>query len=243
MSKKLFDRGVLESFEFRRRGFPTGGEDGAVVFRMGNAGEREVKLTRPFEMQATPVTQLQYDLVMGENPSRLKDEGQRVGFRGKRIDPNRPVEYVSWEDAQAFIKKLNQLQDDYIYGLPSEAEWEFAARGGTNTRYWFGDSKNDLEFYAWFNKNSGGKTHPVAEFPPNPLGLYETIGNVWEWVQDFWTGDLPGGRDPLVTSGYYRVIRGGSWINNARFLRSANRSNDFPGYGYAVVGFRLVRNL
>ena len=245
MSKKLFAQGALETFEFRRRGFPDGTVEGQKVFRMGDAGEREVRLTKAFEMQASPVTHLQYYLVMEENPSRFVDEGQRVGFGGKRIDPNRPVEYVSWHHAQAFSEKLNQLQDDYIYGLPTEAEWEFAARGGTNTRYWFGDSESDVEFYGWFSKNSNGKTHPIGHFPPNPLGLYEMNGNVWEWTGD-WYGKLSTQSviDPTgASSGSYRVIRGGSWSSGAWYLRSANRNDVNPDDRGVNLGFRLVRTL
>ena len=243
MSKELFDRGALETFEFRRRGFPDGTVEGQKVFRMGDAGEREVTLIKAFEMQASPVTHLQYYLAMGENPSRFVDEGQRVGFGGKRVDSNRPVEYMSWHHAQALGEKLTQLQDDYIYELPTEAEWEFAARGGTNTRYWFGDSEGDVELYGWFSKNSNGKTHPIGHFPPNPLGLYEMNGNVWEWTGD-WYGRLSTQSvvDPTgPSSGSNRVIRGGSWGSNAWILRSALRNYGFPGSGYDFVGFRLVR--
>ena len=244
MSKKLFDRGALETFEFRRRGFPDGSVEGEKVFGMGDAGEREVRLTRAFEMQASPVTQLQYYLVMGENPSHFMIDGQRANFfGGEFVDPNRPVEMVSWHRVQAFIEKLNQLQDDYIYGLPTEAEWEFAARGGTDTEYWFGDSQSDLEFYAWFEKNSNDRTHPVGHFPANPLGLYDMIGNTWEWTGD-WHGRLSTQRvtDPTgADSGSERVIRGGSWHSNAQGLRSAFRYGVYPDGRSDDLGFRLIR--
>ena len=248
VGKELFDRVAPQSFEFRRDGFPTGEKDGAVIFKMGNEREgiREVKLTRPFEMQATQVTQLQYFLAMGHNPSGFVDLKTRLHLGGKAIyiSPNRPVETVSWGDAHRFVEKLNRLQSDYTYDLPTEAEWEFAARGGSDTRYWYGDSVKLLDFYAWFEKNSNLQTQPVAWFPHNSLGIYDAHGNVWEWTKD-WFDDLPAGAmiDPTgPASGSSHVIKGGAWSSYAWYMHSGYRStNGHPDHGVDFVGFRVIR--
>ncbi len=246
VDEALFDRGVLESFLFPRTFSPTGRREGAREFVMGEGkGEVETVLTKPFEGQATQVTQLQYVLVMGENPSYFVDSGREIVMNGKKIKVafNRPVESVSWEDAQRFVEKLNQLQSNYIYRLPTEAEWEYMARGGTESAYSFGNDKRALPQHGWSYSNSGEQTHPVAKLSPNPFGLYDVHGNVWEWVEDAYTAKLLGGVDPLQSSGRYRVIRGGSWFNYAEYLRSADRNLGNPGHGGNNVGFRLLRTL
>ena len=143
--------------------------------------------------------------------------------------------------------KINSPDGDFYhaggYRLPTEAEWEYAARGGTSTAYSFGDNEAELGKYAWWRDNSGGHTHPVALKRKNPYELHDMHGNVWEWVQD-WYGDLPGGVDPLRNpSGSHRVVCGGSWISRARGLRSAYRGSGRPGHENFFVGFRLVRTL
>jgi formylglycine-generating enzyme required for sulfatase activity len=115
---------------------------------------------------------------MGENPS---------GFKG---DANRPVENVSWDAVQAFIRKVNENEHTFPCRLPTEAQWEYACRAGETTRYSFDDSASQLGEYAWYAENAGGATHPVGQKKPNPWGLYDMHGNVWEWVQD-WYGDYP----------------------------------------------------
>ena len=247
IGEELLERAAPQSFEFRREGFPTGGEEGAKVFEMGDYiyDMRKIKLTRPFEMQATMVTQLQYLLMMGKNPSRFVDGRKRVELAssGTIIHPNRPVEMVSWWEAQAFIQKLNRLQDDYLYALPTSAEWEFAARGGTDTRYWFGDDKREMVSYAWFKKNSGGRTHSVAQLPANPLGLYDIVGNAWEWTEN-WFGviRLQDVIDPIGPDfGRERIFRGGAWDSISRELRSGNYNYLKPDAKYDNIGFRLIR--
>ena len=268
VNPRMLDDGALESFEFRRRGFPTEGKMGEKTFAMGGKGDLEVTLTKPIEMQATPVTQLQYYIVMGDNPSAFVRRGKyKIKVNGKRtrIDPNRPVEWVSWEEAQQFIVRLNQFQDEYTYRLPTEAEWEFAAKEGGDSLYPYGASEADLTRYGWFVKNSGNKTHEVAGLRHNSLGLYDVPGNVYEWVQDL-HGDLPVGKvvDPMGPHsadygggkytakgshivhhryGAHRVMRGGSWFSNAENLSSVYRSWSYPAhsYGFAGVGFRVVR--
>lgn len=125
-----------------------------------------------FEICEAPVTQAQYEMVMGNNPSYFKDSG-----------PDAPVETVSFNDAQAFIKKLNEIQNEYTYRLPTEEEWEYACRAGSTTDYFFGNDESDLKDYAWYCENSDNKTHPVKQKKPNAWGLYDMHGNVWEWTE------------------------------------------------------------
>ena len=139
-------------------------------------------------------------------------------------DPNRPVDSVSWNDVQQFIQKLNSLEDNTIYRLPTEAEWEFAARGGTMTVYSFGDDPNLLGEYAWHDQNSNQMTHPVGQLKPNAWDLYDMHGNVWEWVQD-WHGGYSS--EPVTDpqgppTGSNRVARGGSWNSNAESCRKSS---------------------
>lgn len=130
----------------------------------------QVEITKPFEMMDAPVTQKQWEEVMGNNPSC---------FSG----PNRPVENVSWHDCQEFIKKMNEKNDGYTYRLPTEAEWEYCCRAGTSTKWFHGDDENGLKEYAHFNSR---ETCDVKTKKPNPWGLYDMCGNVWEWCQDWY---------------------------------------------------------
>jgi formylglycine-generating enzyme required for sulfatase activity len=171
---------------------------------------------KDFEISIYQCTQNDWELEMRKNPSHF------IG------DVDRPVECVSWNDVQEFIKKMNNNNDGYVYRLPTEEEWEFCCRAGSTTDFCFGDSEAQLNNYAWFYKNSDNKTHPVGEKNPNGFGLYDMHGNVWEWCSD-------------VGHGSYRVLRGGSWDGFAQYLRSAYRSSRSPGYSYNDVGFRLVR--
>jgi len=234
----------------------------AGEFEMGSPTDEEgrsndeiqhrVKLTKGFEMQATEVTQLQYFLVTGRNPSvfRTEDKCDKDNFKavyGRDLCVNHPVENVSWDDAQKFIEELNRIQNKYAYRLPTEAEWEYAARGGmpSGFPYSFGfNDTNELGNHGWYEGNSGGRTHAVASKKANQCGLYDVNGNVWEWTQD-WYGDYPrtAVTDPTgPTAGSYRVIRGGSWNGFARALRSARRSDGGPGLRLSDLGFRLVRS-
>ena len=190
----------------------------------------KVEITRPFYMGKYPVTQAQWEAVIGENPSNFK--GQRS-----------PVESVSWNDVQAFLKKINKGKASYQ--LPTEAQWEFACRAGTRTTYSFGNNKDELGQYAWYFDNSGNSTHPVGQKKPNPWGLHDIHGNVWEWVYD-WYGEYENGTviDPKgPDSGAHRVIRGGGWSNGAGGLRSAYRFSYDPGGASDGLGFRLLRTI
>ncbi|MDL2286706.1 formylglycine-generating enzyme family protein, partial [Desulfococcaceae bacterium OttesenSCG-928-F15] len=201
-----------------------------------------VRLTRDFYLGKYLVTQAQWKAVIGNNIGRFKalfggGENPSI-FKGG----NHPVERVSWKDTQEFIKKLNQKEGTDKYRLPTEAEWEYAARAGSSTAYSFGDDASQLGKYAWHWKNSGGTTHSVGEKLPNAWSLYDMHGNVWEWTQD-WYGDYSSSsqtdsRGPNF--GQYRVLRGGSWGYNAQYCRSASRSNNVPGCRSDNYGFRLA---
>lgn len=204
-------------------------------------------------MQVTEVTQLQYFLVTGTNPS-IFFSGDNTCPRtyrvidGTELCPNNPVDLVSWRSAQAFIEELNEASEDYVYRLPTEAEWEYAARAGTTTAYSFGDDPAQLTQHGWYDRNSNVHTHEVASLQPNQNGLYDMYGNVWEWVQDKY-GDYPAGFvvDPAgPATGEFRVIRGGSWLSREpQWLRSAQREkyedNGGPSNRNDHLGFRLAR--
>jgi formylglycine-generating enzyme required for sulfatase activity len=206
----------------------------AGKFVTGDIIQHEIILSKPFYMQTTEVTQGQWRKVMGNNPSMFKDCGD-----------NCPVENISWGDIQEFIRRLNQTERVSKYRLPTEAEWEFACRAGSITKYSFGDSESELEDYAWYDKNSGRRTHSVSQKKPNAWGLYDMHGNVSEWCQD-WQDDYPSGTvsDPKgPAAGQHRVMRGGSWLDSAVVLRSAFRAQDYPMVRGSDIGFRLVRDL
>jgi formylglycine-generating enzyme required for sulfatase activity len=195
----------------------------------------KVCITKPFYLGETEVTQKQWQELMDKNPSKFKGH-----FK--------PVEKVSWEDTQEFIKRLNAKEGGNLYRLPSEAEWEYAARAGSTTLYSHGDSTSSLGDYAWFgNKGYGGDTHEVAQKKANDWGLYDMHGNVWEWVQDWYD---PGyysnspDKDPGGSStGQYRVYRGGSWVGDAISLRSSGRFSGLPMTRSNDIGFRLLRQV
>ena len=185
-----------------------------------------VTISQPFYLGKYPVTQAQWAMAMGNNPSE---------FTGH---PDWPVERVSWQDVQVFIQKLNARESGEDYRLPTEAEWEYACRAGSTTSYCFGDDSNQLGKYAWYKENARGQPHPVGLRTPNTWGLYDMHGNVWEWVQD-WYQPYP--TDPRsASSGPDRVNRGGSWVVNAKFCRSAARGHVTPGHRAYDLGFRCA---
>ena len=202
-------------------------------FTLGeNDDAHEVTLTKPFMLGTYEVTQDQYEKVMGVNPSK---------FKGAR----NPVEHVSWNDAVEFCRKLSELPAEKaagnIYRLPTEAEWEFACRAGTTTKYSFGDDDLELGTYAWFIENAGSKTHPVGGKKPNAWGLYDMHGNVMEWCQDRY-GAYPSGAvaDPTgAASGLSRVLRDGGYTDLAGRCRSAPRNGFGPGFRMRDRGFRV----
>jgi formylglycine-generating enzyme required for sulfatase activity len=193
--------------------------------------QHQVTLTKGFYMQTTEVTQGQWRAIMENNPSKFKNCGD-----------NCPVENVSWNDAQAFIRKLNREEGTNRYRLPTEAEWEYAARAGSTTAFYSGVSDDGLGEYAWYRSNSGKKTHPVADKEPNDWGLFGMYGNVWEWCQD-WSATYPSGTvtDPTgPSSGSIRVFRGNGWDSIAIHSRVANRAWREPGDRNGGLGFRLA---
>jgi formylglycine-generating enzyme required for sulfatase activity len=196
--------------------------------------QHQVEISQPFYLGKYPVTQRQWEMVMGATPSRFKGD-------------NLPVERVSWNDVQAFIKKLNEREGVDHYRLPSEAEWEYACRAGSTGLYSFGDDAARLGEYAWYKENSDEKTHPVGEKKPNTWGLYDMHGNVWEWVQDrydenYYQNSL--NVDPQgPNAGAFRVYRGGSWSAPALFARSAVRFASLPGVRIGYLGFRCAMSV
>jgi formylglycine-generating enzyme required for sulfatase activity len=180
------------------------------------------------------VTQGQWKEIMGSNPSEFNHCGD-----------NCPVENISWNDTQAFIGKLKQ-KIGKNYRLPTEAEWEYAARSGGRKEEWAGtNSESELGEYAWIDVNSGERTHPVGQRKPNGLGLYDMSGNVWEWCQDLYDENYyknsPKDNPEGPESGTNRVLRGGSWFNGAGYTRSGKRLSIIPDYRDSNDGFRLVR--
>ncbi|MDB9404121.1 SUMF1/EgtB/PvdO family nonheme iron enzyme [Microcystis sp. CS-574] len=190
-----------------------------------------------FAIGKYPVTQAQYQAVMGTNPSRFKN-----WFKN---NPQNPVENVNWNDAQAFCQKLSQITGK-TYRLPTEAEWEYACRAGTTTRFYFGDDANQLGDYAWYSANSQSKTHPVGQKRPNAWGLYDMSGNVWEWCEDDWHSSYIGaptdGSAWLINDNDndYRIRRGGSWFYDPSLCRSAFRSGHNRRDNDFILGFRVV---
>ncbi|TRU06187.1 MAG: formylglycine-generating enzyme family protein, partial [Microcystis sp. Msp_OC_L_20101000_S702] len=210
----------------------------AGQFLMGSADSdyekppHQVKVNS-FAIGKYPVTQAQYEAVMGTNPSEFQN------------NPQNPVERVSWNNAQAFCQKLSQITGK-TYRLPTEAEWEYACRAGTTTRYYFGDDANQLGDYAWYSANSQSKTHPAGQKRPNGWGLYDMSGNVWEWCEDNWHDNYIGA--PRDGSAWIKngndnrsPLRGGSWGSNPYNCRSAIRNNlARRGNGDDYDGFRVV---
>ena len=193
--------------------------------------QHRVRITKPFYLGKYLVTQEQWQAVTG-NP------------RGTVKGPKNPVESVSWDDCQEFLKRLHEKVGERRFQLPTEAQWEYACRAGSTTRYYFGDKESELGEYAWYRKNSKTTSHPVGEKKPNAWGLYDMYGNVWEWCADrygeeYYTHsptDEPAGPE----EGAGRVVRGGSWDAPATRCRSARRSPFNPRRGDYLLGLRVV---
>jgi len=212
----------------------------AGTFRMGSADGHdqeqpvhEVRITKPFYLGVYEVTNAQWKAVMGSVPSQWQDD-------------DRPVERVNWDDAVAFCGRLSTLSEEKavgrVYRLPTEAEWEYACRAGSATRYSFGDDVTGLERHGWFDGNSDGATHPVGRKQPNAWGLYDMHGNVWEWCAD-WYGAYsaeaaPDSEGPAAGSA--RIDRGGSWNAPAGYCRSARRYRIAAGSRSRDLGLRVA---
>ena len=216
---------------FRMRWIPPGtfwmgspeGEEG----RYDDEVRHRVRLTEGYWLGETPCTQGLWKVVNGDNPSEFNGD-------------EHPVEKVSWDDTQTFLQKLNALRPGLDVGLPTEAQWEYACRAGTQeARY------GELEAVAWFGGNASHTTHPVGLKAPNAWGLHDTLGNVWEWCQDYYddyqvVGEVTENRVGL-SKGVYRVLRGGGWSRSARLVRAACRLRRAPADGLSSCGFRLSR--
>jgi formylglycine-generating enzyme required for sulfatase activity len=222
--------------------------------RWPDEDKNRVVITKAFALQTTTVTQRQWVGVMGTNPSYFSEKKYcpetYTDFEGTDLCPSLPVESVSWNDVQSLIDKLSWQDPKYRYRLPTEAEWELAARAGSQSAYSFGESDEHLGDYAWFVENSSQQTHAVATKRANAFGLYDMNGNVWQWVQDLYAKypTTSARRDPAgpdqPNEGPFRVIRGGNWFFNSRALRSAARFQFFPdgpGVRCRGLGARLVR--
>ena len=194
----------------------------------------------PFALSARPVTQQQWERVMGTNPSKF-NEGWTAGLR--------PVDSISRDDAEAFVARLNAETSGLLgerqgrYALPSEAEWEYAARAGTTGRWWFGDADTDLDGYAWHAGNAGGVTREVGQKDANPWGFQDMAGNVAEWCADDYLPALDqrhAVQAPVRTSGGRGVLRGGAWYMESDSTRCASRHTSPTSSRKDGFGFRLA---
>ncbi len=220
--------------------FQMGSPEGELGRWSGEGPQHEVTIRNGFWLGQTPITQAFYEAVIGKNPS---------GFQG---DGRRPVETVSWHDAVACCGRLNQLLSelgDLHARLPSEAEWEYACRAGTTEALYNRQELTsesgacpNLDELAWYYANSGNTTHPVGQKLPNAWGLYDMLGNVWEWCEDVWHDNYqgaPADGSAWTGEGAGRVARGGGWANRARSCRCGLRFGWGPG-SRSDLGFRLV---
>ena len=211
--------------------FMMGGSDGEELSREKPVHEVSLKT---FFMGEFPVTQVLWEKVMGNNPAYFKGD-------------NRPIEEVSWIDSQDFLKKLNKLTRRK-YRLPTEAEWEFAARGGIYSEEYIYSGSDRLAEVGWYGENSNNETHPVGEKLANELGFYDMSGNVWEWVEDNWHDNYHGA--PIDGSSWLssskeasHVYRGGCWFTSTRTCRVSFRRDRSPDYRVNILGFRLALSL
>ncbi len=235
-------KGVRQTFRWMEPGsFNMGSPEDEPAREPWSSKEtlHKVNLRKGLWLADTTVTQELWQVMMGNNPCNFKGE-------------KRPVETVSWADAQKFIEKLNNVAPDLSVRLPSEAEWEYGCRSGTTTPFSFGENitPDQVNYNGEYPYATGQKdvyreeTVEVKSLPCNSWGLYEMHGNVWEWCRDWYQKDL--GRDEATDpqgpkTGEGRVLRGGSWVGDGRLVRSANRLWDVPGDRDARIGFRLAR--
>jgi formylglycine-generating enzyme required for sulfatase activity len=228
--------------------FMMGSPDGDPEARGFEKPQHRVTIGRSFHIGRFEVTQAQWEAVMGSNPytaDRSNPFYRLPGMAERITRPTHPAT-VSWNDAQAFIARLNEVEGGNRYRLPTEAEWEYAARAGTTTTYSFGDDAVRLGDHAWFGEDfTSGGTHPVGQKRPNPWGLFDVHGNAWEWVQDRFDPAYYA-RSPAVDpqgpeTGTKRVVRGGSWHTTATSWRTAFRRDYEPDYRGISIGFRALR--
>ena len=210
---------------------------GQARFCVDEHPAHEVTLSKPYEIGVTEVTRSQWQAVMKTQPWRGKSAAGN--------DPQCPATFVTYSDALEFCERLTAINGDgFAYRLPTEAEWEFAARGGTTTVFHFGDDPLQLKQYGW-SSDTADAPQPVAQLKPNGFGLFDTCGNVFEWCSDHhsaaYYAESPKVDPTGPATGEARVLRGGSWFNTARFCRSAFRDDAVPQKKASDVGFRVVR--
>ncbi|MGD9332629.1 MAG: formylglycine-generating enzyme family protein [Desulfobacterales bacterium] len=213
--------------------FLMGGDWDAEQADENELPQHEISFPKAFYIGKYTVTQSQWQAVMNSSPSE---------FPG----PDRPVENVSHEDACVYIKRLNENENTRTYRLPTEAEWEYAARAGQQSTYCFGPETRRLTEYAWFQNNSGGKTHTVGQLAPNDWGLHDMHGNVHEWCADWYGREYyaasPSQKPSGPRKGVARVLRGGDWGSEAWYCRCAVRSLSSPLRRSPRVGFRVLKD-
>ena len=195
--------------------------------------QKKVTIEQDFELGKYPVTVAEY-MHFAENLKKHYPEWKEKDlsyYKKMNLTDNAPIIGISWHDATAYCKWLSEKTKEN-YRLPTETEWEYAARAGTDTKWSFGDGVKQLKEYAWYDENSDRKTHPVGKKKPNPWGLYDIHGNVWEWCEDWYNEDKKS-----------KVLRGGSWFDDAVFSRSAVRDWSDPTNRDNDWGFRLLRTL
>jgi len=235
----LPENATLDFVPIKPGKFLMGSPDSEAGRLLDEGPQHEVTISKDFWLGKYPVTQAQFQAVTAFNPSVFK------------TDPNLPVEYLTWDDATAFCAKLTEqeqaagrLPAGYAYQLPTEAQWEFACRAGTTTPY-----AGTLDDLGWYDKNSGGATHPVGQKKPNAWGLYDMHGNVYEWCVDKYAPYAADpATDPVGVKGQFRILRGGSFYSDVRFCRSAARYSAVPGgiggnsglFVSSIVGFRVA---
>jgi hypothetical protein len=205
-------------------------DEGPAISGLGQEPQHKVGISRGFYMSATEITQAQWKAVMLMNPSKFKGD-------------DLPVDNVSWFAAVKFCERLGGRQGRR-YRLPTEAEWEYACRAGTQTQFYFGDDDSLLDEYGWWKENSEGRTHPVGQKKPNAFGLYDMHGNVDEWCSDLFDEEYyktsPSADPENTSTGIFRVLRGGSWWGETSACRCAHRSATYPDMANEELGFRVV---
>ena len=230
-------------------------DDKWYLERVASEGPRHhVQITRPFYLGMYPVTQEEYQRVMGANPSEFSATGKSKDKVAGRDTKRFPVDTVSWQDADEFCSRLSEMAEEksagWRYRLPSEAQWEYACRAGSSGRYFFSPASDEkkaagklLSEYAWFGDNSGDRPHAVGGRRASPWGLYDIYGNVFEWCQDWYAKDYyaksPTADPAGSTGGWLRIHRGGGWGYPAWYCRSGGRFIDEPGCRHYVLGFRV----